>query len=175
MIKVAHRCILLNFEEVQPYIEEHKKELVCREPHLWRNEGALGARHVEFFNEWFKQKIENEKKVKHVSSLLDSLSDGPNPDVVSYKGYMINGHRFHTKDGKKGTQNSGVALPASSLCRASAKDNRKIEQVVTYYYVTKKIILLDYGTFQYPLFKCDWANVGSGIKVEEGLTLVNLH
>lgn len=107
--------------------------------------------------------------------MLDWLSDGPRCNAWSYKGYLINGYRFHIKDGEKGTQNSGVSLSASSLCRASVKDTRQIVEDVTYYGVIKQIILLDYGFFQYPLFNCDWANVGSGIKVEEGFTLVNLH
>lgn len=34
--------------------------------------------------------------------------------------------------------------------------------------------MLDYYTFQFPVFKCDWANVASGVKVEDGFTLVNL-
>lgn len=32
---------------------------------------------------------------------------------------------------------------------------------------------MDYLTFQIPLFKCDWANIYRGVKVEEGFTLVN--
>lgn len=45
-----------------------------------------------------------------------------------------------------------------------------------YYGVLREIIELDFYKFRVVLFKCDW--VGSGkkdIKVEDGLTLVNLH
>ncbi|TYK20621.1 uncharacterized protein E5676_scaffold2198G00020 [Cucumis melo var. makuwa] len=47
--------------------------------------------------------------------------------------------------------------------------------VVSYYGVLQEIILLDYYVYQLPIFKCDWANVRNGVKVEEGFTLVNLH
>ena len=41
--------------------------------------------------------------------------------------------------------------------------------------VLKAIILVVYYTFQVPLFKCDWASVSNGVKIEDGFTLVNLH
>ena len=46
---------------------------------------------------------------------------------------------------------------------------------VTYYGVLRDILVLDYNTFQVPIFKCDWANIVNGVKVDEGFTLVNLH
>lgn len=103
------------------------------------------------------------------------MAYGPNIEALSYKGYLINGLRFHTKDGERGTQNSGVSLSANTVCRASARDTRQVEIPVTYYGVIRQIILLDFCEFQYPVFNCDWANIGTGIKVEEGFTLVNLH
>lgn len=39
----------------------------------------------------------------------------------------------------------------------------------------REIFLLDYRQFQVALFKCDWANMYRGVKVEDGFTLVNLH
>ncbi|KAF9598041.1 hypothetical protein IFM89_023818 [Coptis chinensis] len=63
MVEAAHRCILFNFEEVQPYIERHKKMLIRKEPRLGRNEGALGAKHAETFNEWFKLEVKKQVKV----------------------------------------------------------------------------------------------------------------
>ena len=35
-------------------------------------------------------------------------------------------------------------------------------------------MLLDYYTFRIPVFYCDWASK-TGVKVDEGFTLVNLH
>ena len=94
---------------------------------------------------------------------------------MSYTGYIINGKRFHTKSVEKSTQNNGVAVDATTLCRSSAKDKSQVMDVVAYYGVLQEIILLDYYVYQLPIFKCDWANVRNGVKVEEGFTLVNLH
>ena len=47
--------------------------------------------------------------------------------------------------------------------------------VLAYHEVLQEIILLDYFAYQLPIFKCDWANVRNGVRVEEGFTLVNLH
>ena len=95
--------------------------------------------------------------------------------MQSYKGYIINGHRFQTDDVKRKTQNSGVTYEAFSMCRSSARDMNQIADIVLYYGVIQEIILLDYHMFQVPLFKCKWANKGNGVKEEDGFTLVNLH
>ncbi|CAA7045655.1 unnamed protein product [Microthlaspi erraticum] len=112
---------------------------------------------------------------KEHSTRLRWLAFGPRRVAQSFKGYVINGHRFHTDDVKRKTQNSGVSYEAFSMCRASAKDNRHMADIVTFYGVIKEIILLDYHMFQVPLFKCTWANKGNGLKEEDGFTLVNLH
>ncbi|XP_048611568.1 uncharacterized protein LOC125585897 [Brassica napus] len=38
-----------------------------------------------------------------------------------------------------------------------------------------EILLIDYNTFYIPVFRCQWANIGNGVKVEDGFTLVNLN
>lgn len=105
---------------------------------------------------------------------LKWLAYGPRKYAMSYNGYIINGQRFHTKEAEKSTQNSGVSIEASTMCRASAKDTSQVVDVVAYYGVIRDIILLDYHTFQLPIFKCDWANIGHGVRFEDGFTLVNL-
>lgn len=109
------------------------------------------------------------------SKKLRWLAFGPRLIAQSHKGFVINGHRFHTDDVKRETQNSGVTYEAFSMCRASARDSNQLADIVTYYGVIKEIILLDYHMFHVPLFKCSWANTGNGVKEEEGFTLVNLH
>lgn len=37
------------------------------------------------------------------------------------------------------------------------------------------MILLDYYSFHIPLFRCNWAHVGKGVKKFDWYTLVNLH
>ena len=92
---------------------------------------------------------------------------------MSYARYIINGQRFHTKEDEKSTQNSGVSIEATTMCRASMKDIAQVVDVVPYYGIIKEIILLDYHTFQLPIFKCVWANIGHGVRVEDNFTLVN--
>ncbi|KAA0058414.1 putative TNP1-like transposon protein [Cucumis melo var. makuwa] len=119
--------------------------------------------------------IELDSSVEGYSELLKWLANGPRKNAMSYTGYIINGKRFHTKSVEKSTQNNGVAVDATTLCRSNAKDKSQVMDVVAYYGVLQEIILLDYYVYQLPIFKCDWANVRNGVKVEEGFTLVNLH
>lgn len=111
----------------------------------------------------------------NISKTLKWLAYGPRNQAMSYSAYVVNGQRYHTKDAEKSTQNSGVSIEATTVCRSSIKDRNQIVDVVAYYGVIKDIILLDYYTFQIPVFDCDWANIANGVKVEDGFTLVNLH
>ncbi|XP_042451966.1 uncharacterized protein LOC122036612 [Zingiber officinale] len=73
-----------------------------------------------------------------VEDRIQWLAHGPRKHVISYTGYIINGHRFHTIDVGRSTQDSGVSVEADTIW-------------------------------------CDWANPGTGIKMDDGFTLVNLH
>lgn len=95
--------------------------------------------------------------------------------MISHTGFIINGNQFQTEGIEKTTQNSGVFVEADTICRASAKDNLQKMDRVSYYGVIRDIILLDYHKFKICLFDCYWANIGTGVKVEDGFTLVNLH
>lgn len=61
------------------------------------------------------------------------------------------------------------------MCRASARDNSQVVDLVSYYGRVIDIILLDYNVFYVPLFRCQWAVRGNGVKEEDGFTLVNLN
>ncbi|RIA04807.1 hypothetical protein BRARA_K00924 [Brassica rapa] len=112
---------------------------------------------------------------KEHSTKLRWLAFGPRFTAHTNKGFVINGNRFHIQSVKRKTQNSGVTYEAFSMCRSSARDTRHTADMVTYYGVITEIILLDYHMFSVPLFKCNWANRGYGVKEEDGFTLVNLH
>jgi len=75
----------------------------------------------------------------------------------------------------KKTQNSGVYYKATAICRSSAKDTSQVVDLVSYYGCITDIILLDYNVFYVPLFRCNWAVKGNGVKQEDGFTLVNLN
>ena len=103
------------------------------------------------------------------------LAFGPRNVALAHKGFIINGQRFHTDAVKLKTQNSGVTYEAFSMCRSSARDMRQVAGMLTYYGVINEILLIDYHMFKVPLFRCNWANTGNGVKEEDDFTLVNLH
>lgn len=105
---------------------------------------------------------------------LKWLAYGPRRKARSYTGYIVNGQRFHTSSLERKSQNSGVFYEATAMCRASAKDTSQVVDLVSYYGRVTDIILLDYNVFYVPIFRCQWAVLGNGVKVEDGFTLVNL-
>lgn len=108
---------------------------------------------------------------------LINLASGPAEFVKRYKGFIINGFRFHTKDLEENrkTQNSGVMLEAMTNSFSSARDNNPIVGDVTYYGVLNDIIELEYAVDKkVVLFHCDWISNGSRKKQDEnGFTLLN--
>lgn len=171
--ETAHRYILMNAAVMDPYIELHLEELQATDERCTKNETLLWKYHTERFPQWIKDKIPNNSK-EHLKRLR-WLAFGPRNNAHTYKGYVVNGHRYHSDDVKRNTQNSGVTYEAFSMCQASAKDSKQMADMVAYYGVIKDIILLDYHMFQVPLFKCSWAHKGKRVKEEEGFTLVNLN
>lgn len=107
------------------------------------------------------------------------LARGPNKIAKRYKGFIINGFRFHTKDREKNrrTQNSGIVVTSSIKSYASARDTNPSEGNLDYYGILTDIVELDYyGKFRVVLFRCDWADVTSsrGVRKDQfGFTMVN--
>lgn len=112
-----------------------------------------------------------------ISKEFRALSRGPNPVGKRYRGFIINGFRFHVKsiENRRKTQNSGVVVTAQTSSYASRSDNNPIIGDVTYYGVLKDIIELDYlEDKKVVLFNCDWVSTGRAVKQDEnGFTLVN--
>jgi len=76
------------------------------------------------------------------------MAFGPRHIAQSYKGFVINGHRFHIDDMKRKSQNSGVTYEAFLMCKSSAKDTRQHADIVSYFgVIEKEIIMLDYHMF----------------------------
>ncbi|KAG6470769.1 hypothetical protein ZIOFF_071847 [Zingiber officinale] len=125
---------------------------------------------METFAEWLSKQVS-------VNSLgrIQWLAHGPRKHVTSYIGYIVNGYRFHTIDVRRSTQDSGVSIEADTIYQSNANDDSHTVGRLSYYGIIRDIILLDYYSFKVPIFRCDWANPGTGIKIEDGFTLVNLH
>ncbi|XP_021819878.1 uncharacterized protein LOC110761654 [Prunus avium] len=164
MLQSAHRQVLFNMDELR-----HSSR------HLLKNETLLQKKHVESFSTWLDAKIRAEKMVHNVSNTLKWLAREPSRYGISYSGFIINGLRFHTKESEKSRQNSGVSLEATTICVSSARDHTPVTGKVAYYGVLREVIVLSYHEFYIALFKCDWASIVNGIKLDDGFTLVNLH
>lgn len=161
-------CILLFLTRI------HKDELKLKDGRLAKNESLLEKKHWNTFSDWLSNRVRT-GDCGDMSSTTRWIACKPRRNVLSCSGYKINGNRFHTREAEKVTQNSGVSVEAYTQCRASARDTMHRLDRVQYYGVIKEIILLDYRNFKVPLFDCEWANIGNGVKVEDGFTLVNLH
>ncbi|XP_059624867.1 uncharacterized protein LOC132268136 isoform X2 [Cornus florida] len=173
MLEIAHRYVLFNYAEVEPYIEKHLEELKHMDRRLIKNESALQKKHMETFCSWFAKVID--AAGSDVSDTIMYLANGPRREVTSHSGYIVNGQQFHTKNVERSTQDSGVSIEVETICQSSARDTNQVVGKVSYYGVLKDILLLDYYTFKVPIFDCEWANIRNGIKVEDGFVLVNLH
>ena len=92
-----------------------------------------------------------------VDDELYLLSKLPSSNILTFKGYKINGNTFYTiaPDEKTTNQNSGVRFDAANTNRP--KD--------TYYGYIEEIWELDYGRdLKVPLFQCKWVNlIGGGV------------
>ncbi|XP_052297002.1 uncharacterized protein LOC127902216 [Citrus sinensis] len=176
----AHRYVLKNTNEVQPYIIEHmeflkKKYLAKSKKKKWLQDELNRT-----FIYWLRQKVEiqlNESR-NNISEALRWIAHGPRLEVIKYQGYEINGYRFRTKerDDLRVVQNSGVYLEANIFQISSAKDKNPMVANMLFYGVIQEIWELDYNKFKIHVFKCDWVENNHGIKNDElRATLVNLN
>ncbi|XP_073304102.1 uncharacterized protein [Primulina huaijiensis] len=170
VLQAAHRYVLFNTAEVELYLQMHIEELKQTDRRFLINETLLQKRHMETFAQWLSKHV-----FDNSSDRIQWLAHGPKKHVISYMGYIINGYRFHTLDVERSTQDSGVSIEADTVCQSSANDYSHTVGRVLYYGVIRDIVLLDYYSFKVPVFRCDWANHETGIKMEDGFTLVNLH
>ncbi|XP_075099537.1 uncharacterized protein LOC142176307 [Nicotiana tabacum] len=152
--KQVHLYVLRNCEEVQAFLCEYEQN----------------NRNMNF-DDWFFHLIVQMRKKKnsHASRGLYSLARGPFDGVQRFKGYEINGFKFHTKqlEGNRVKQNSGV------LVRGIMNG-----QNIDYYGVLTEIVELQYlKGKRIVLFKCDWMDVdhiGKGVKIyKHGIVSVN--
>ncbi|XP_010490322.1 PREDICTED: uncharacterized protein LOC104768087 [Camelina sativa] len=174
---IAHRYVLMNMASLDPYIEMHLEELQANDARCAKNESLLWKNHTEHLMIkvgillW---QIHSDSTNSH-SKEIRWLAFGPRNVALAHKRFIVNGKRFNTDAVKRKTQNSGVTYEAFSMCRSSARDMRQVADMLTYYGVIKENLLMDYHMFKVPLFRCNWANTGNGVKEEDGFTLVNLH
>jgi hypothetical protein len=124
--------------------------------------------HEANFERWFHKCLYNSKRsADNESSGLYDLACGPDRHIRSYRGCIVNGVRYHTKEyaETRTTQNSGIFV--------SGDDGNSVTE---YYGELKNILELHYpGQNRVYLFDCDWWDTGSaaGLRMEQGFTFVN--
>ncbi|XP_010430986.1 PREDICTED: uncharacterized protein LOC104715265 [Camelina sativa] len=82
--EVAHRYVLMNLAIMDPYVQMHLEELQAKDVRCARSETILS-------------------NSKDHSKKLMWLAFGPKYIAQAHKGFVINGHRFHTDDVKRKT------------------------------------------------------------------------
>ncbi|XP_056848084.1 uncharacterized protein LOC108815770 isoform X2 [Raphanus sativus] len=170
--KIAHLAIIQNLSIVEPYVDEHLQFLQDTDDKCRRDASFLWSMHTKNFANWLKKQVPLDSK-EHEET-LKWLAYGPRCSARSYTGFIVNGQRFRTSSVDRKSQNSGVYYEATAVCRSSAKDTSQVVDVVSYYGRVTDIILMDYNVFYVPLFRCQWAVKGNGVKIEDGFTLVNM-
>ena len=87
--------------------------------------------------------------------------------MTYYKGFVVNGYKFHIKEHARGrtTCNSGVCVKESIFGEAE----------LDYYGVLEEIVELNYlGVNNVFLFKCQWFDPIRGVKVDKLHSLVEI-
>ncbi|KAL3839246.1 hypothetical protein ACJIZ3_023837 [Penstemon smallii] len=148
----AHQYVLTNCQAV-----EHYKEIIISQeyPHLsdWHRDNV----HNKQFPSWFENQLTLDGNL--LCEDLKALAQGPQKVYTSYKKFIVNGFRFHTKksEATRKTQNSGVIVTAETRSFSSTRDNNPITGDITYHGTLTDIIELDYlFDKRVVLFKCDW-------------------
>ncbi|GJV39971.1 putative transposase-associated domain-containing protein [Tanacetum coccineum] len=160
----AHTYILLNCEDVHPFLRLFDNYMMQEDPYI--DEETLDRARDEKFAQWFKEHIQSNDGNEH----LKVLARGPMRYVESYKGYFVNGYKFHTLkhgDGRV-THNSGVCVKGSTYN----------EFEYDYYGLLVDVLEVNYrdsnGRCVVVLFKCDWFEPIQGVRVNRKHNLVDV-
>ncbi|XP_060960043.1 uncharacterized protein LOC133030954 [Cannabis sativa] len=127
----AHRLVLQNVTEIEPYIEKHFNWIKAKYPSKARNQRWLQNEHYRTFSSWLENKVVNEmsKTSTNVTDIVKWISRGPSFSVTKFLTYMVNGTQFNTAeyDNDKTTQNSGVSLVARTVQISTSKDRNPVQ------------------------------------------------
>ncbi|KAL6554186.1 hypothetical protein OROMI_019859 [Orobanche minor] len=177
-LEKAHRYVLFNCEEIKSKLDEH--ESIIRRKKRRSQEHDNRRTHSQEFSLWFCSQVlatDNNDSTEAIQNDISYLAKGPVHTGKRYKGFIINGFRFNTRETERNrkTQNSGVEVSAATTSFASKKDKRPISSELTYYGIVKDIIELYYSQDKrVVLFECDWVTKGRRLKQDtDGFTLAN--
>ncbi|TYK02903.1 transposase [Cucumis melo var. makuwa] len=156
----AHRYVLANTIDVQPYIDKHVEVLQLKYLNKVLHQKWIQEEHNRTFISWLREEVASEIGMGNVeiSDNLRWIAHGPHPFVIKYNSYVINGCRYHTEsyDKNRSVQNSGVSLVAKTMQVSSSKDKNSTIGDMSFYGVIQDIWELNYNTFNVAMFRCDW-------------------
>ncbi|XP_022884910.1 uncharacterized protein LOC111401419 [Olea europaea var. sylvestris] len=164
--RVASIYVLLNCEEVTPFVAEFDKHMRILYPQI--SNAQFDGLREEHFSSWLREYVLDDHKA--VDNCIKALAMGPSRTMVHYNGYFVNCFKFHTLDygSNKATMNSGVCVVGS--CHTDYERD--------YYGRLIEILELEYlGDFgsKVILFKCDWFDTNGGVRVHRRFNLVELN
>ncbi|KAH0688816.1 hypothetical protein KY289_016174 [Solanum tuberosum] len=162
-IKAAQTYILLNCQEVEPFVSMYVQRLQEEFPNL--SQDQIDESLETYFSVWFKEYVRS----NHIENeYLRSLAHGPLISVYSYPVCFVNGYKFHTvhRGSARSTMNSGVCISDPNTG--------------DYYGRIQEIIQVEYRRAplkQVMLFKCEWFDpaLNIGVKVHNQYKLVDVN
>jgi hypothetical protein len=87
----VHYTVLQNSSLVKPYIEIHKD--IVRSESPVRTEAWITRQHMETFGYWLRKRSQGDESI---DEQLYLLAREPSWNVMTFKGYEINGNIFYT-------------------------------------------------------------------------------
>ncbi|KAA0046001.1 transposase [Cucumis melo var. makuwa] len=161
------------------HLRQHMESLRKLNSGKARSKKWIQEKHNRSFSRWLSTRVALALEVpkNSITPSLRWIAHGPSPDVATYSGYIINGYYYHKKrhDDIRIIQNSGVSITATTMQVSSSKDKNPVMSDMTFYGVIREIWEIDYHQLSFILFKCDWVDNRSGVKVDElGFTIVDL-
>lgn len=128
--------------------------------------------HFKEFANWFEKHVGDVRLNEDVSQDVCWLSRGPSFFVKSYKGYILNGVKFHTTElsKRRKTQSNGVFVSATTSTYLRNPDDPPAIRDLSYHGALENIYEICYDTLKFTIFQCKWYD-GSN-KDEFGLTRV---
>ncbi|OMO87017.1 hypothetical protein CCACVL1_09317, partial [Corchorus capsularis] len=158
--KATELYVLLNCEEVEPYIENKKER-----PNI--SDGELEKLRATNFPSWLKSFVDNNKD--QVDSQIKIMANGPLRFAKFYNGYFVNGYKFHTFNygQNRETMNYGVCVKGSCYN----------DYDCDFYGILVEILELEYvrNGNKVVLFKCHWFDMSDrGVRVHPHYGLVEV-
>ncbi|KAF3662503.1 putative late blight resistance protein -like protein R1B-14-like isoform X1 [Capsicum annuum] len=147
--------MLNNCEEAEPFIEEHKEEL------LKQGVVDIEEKHREQFPSWFRRKtmqLFNKEKSRSIMKVYP-FAMGPNVHGTKRTGCIVNGVRYHIqqRDELRKSQNCGIAIRGL---------HEKVD--IDFYGIITYILKLEYvEENRVFLFKCKWFDLRKKIEMQE--------